>query len=108
MTNEDLRLKVQRANDAALLKDKRFQGFILRLLDTAGIMRPNHRVDPVRSAFAEGRRALGIEVLNTLLAADEGAVQLIMPTAATVRALIAETTSPNESADDRDDQPLER
>lgn len=109
-SNEEIRLEIQRANDAKLLQNPAFQSFCLRLLRTAGILEPNQRADPVRSALAEGRRALGIEVLQTLLKADERAFELICPTSAVRESLIGKTAEPQpqEEAHDGPEYPFER
>lgn len=111
ISNDEMRLKLQRAQDAELLKLPAFRSFVLRYFATAGIVDANQSSDPVRSAHVEGRRGLGLEVLRWLVAADDRAITLLFPSAAEVSALLGTTAgqaSNLEEPDDRDPEPFER
>lgn len=111
VSNDEMRLKLQRAQDAELLKLPAFRSFMLRYLRTAGIVDANQSSDPVQSAHVEGRRGLGLEVLRWLVAADDRAMTLLFPTAAEVSALlgtIAGQASNQEEPDDGYAEPFER
>ena len=70
LTSHDLRLKVRNAGLATLLDTSQpFRQFVWTILIEAGIFAPTHRQgQPDTSAYMEGRRALGLEVLHMLRA----------------------------------------
>ena len=109
LTGQEMAQKVRDAELKGLMADPRFRNFILRLLSNASIFNPTHRADPVQTAFAEGRRALGLEVLHSLLRADAGGVRMIFPDDATLLAAMGPKVhqSPGDGDDDRD-EPFER
>lgn len=63
---------------ARLLDDKVFVRFVLRVLDSAGIYQTTQRANPYATSHAEGRRALGLEMLDMLLAARPDALVVIV------------------------------
>jgi hypothetical protein len=66
MTNEELAAR-RRANDTkALVKQPQMQRWLLRFFEKCGIFTTTYRDNPVASAYAEGRRSLGLELLAEL------------------------------------------
>jgi hypothetical protein len=110
VSNEEMRLRLHREEAKALLRDKKFRSLVLRYLNTAGILSETFRSDPIQAAYAAGRRDLGLELLRTLISADETALHLIAPTEAEVALLMAKpaATDPEEQDDGPDYQPFER
>jgi hypothetical protein len=110
-TGQEMARKVRAAELKGLMGDVRFRNFVLRLLANASIFHTTHRAEPVQSAFAEGRRALGLEVLHELLRADAGGVRTIFPDDAALLAAIGpqipQTPGDDDGPDERD-FPFER
>ena len=111
MTDQEMAAKVRDAELRGLMGDARFRNFVLRLLANALIFHTTQRADPVQTAFAEGRRALVLEVHYDLLRADAGGVRMIFPDdAALLAAMGPQTPQPPGDDDGPDDghDPFER
>lgn len=68
MTSRELTLSVLKKNLGTLLETSPpFRQFVWTLLTDAGIFTPSHsRTSPYDTAYWEGRRSLGLEVLHML------------------------------------------
>lgn len=68
MTNGDLKLAVMNRNLKTLLESSQaFRQFVFALFTDARIFMPTHsRASPYDTAYYEGRRSLGLEVLHRL------------------------------------------
>lgn len=76
--NKEAELILRDAEARRLLDDGLFVRFVLRLVESAGIYQTTQRADPYATSHAEGRRALGLEMLDMLLAARPDALVTIM------------------------------
>lgn len=69
---------IEQADLGQLMTLPAFRRFMLRLHARAGIMQTTYRADAGASAYAEGRRNLGLELLELICTAVPGAhVQII-------------------------------
>lgn len=102
ISNQEIAQKLRRAGTAKLLRENEaFRKFCLWYFHTAGIFRTTHRADPCLSSFEEGKRALGLQVLDELLAADDSALSLII----TDRAALMEALGTGQPQEEPDDGP---
>lgn len=70
-SNLELEMTVQRAGLKRLMQDRVFRRFILTVLDDAAIDQTTFRQgSPHDTSFLEGRRALGLTILDMLRAAE--------------------------------------
>lgn len=76
--NGDIRARLEREEVRLLLQDQKFRRFAWRLLSKSGMFEPSHRANPVDTSFAEGRRALGIDVLTDLRLAQPDALLAVL------------------------------
>lgn len=53
------------------------QAFLMQILAVTAIFQPNTETDPCKMAFAEGRRSVGIQILELLEAARANSAGLI-------------------------------
>lgn len=100
LTTQQLAEKLQRAEEEALLADRKFRRFLFRLFRDCSIYYPTYqRGDPHGTSYWEGRRASGLEVLHRLQGLEPGLMGLIEQEGN----LLAERLTPQQSPDDIED-----
>lgn len=78
LQNNEIRARIEREEVKLLLDDRKFRRFAWRLLSKSGMFASSHRANPVDTSLAEGRRALGLEVLTELRMALPGALMVVL------------------------------
>lgn len=70
LTAQEIQLRLFRRGLKELLDNNQtFRRFVWTIMSDAGIFHPTHRGSPYDTSYAEGRRALGLEVLHLLKSA---------------------------------------
>lgn len=105
LSNKEIAAKLQAAEEADLLRDPKFRRFLFRVLSEAGIfaLTTFQRGDPGSSAYAEGRRSLGAEILHHLKHVQPDVLALI----AAEGDLLAESLKPASPGEETDDHDLD-
>lgn len=76
MRRDELRFERDKAELQALLKRKDMRYLVWRILEQCGVYQTNYRIDP-SVHFQEGRRSIGIWLLEQVLQAEPNSYTLI-------------------------------
>ena len=101
-TPPEVRLRIEREETRLLLEDRKFRRFLWRLLAQSDMFGSSHRGNPSDASFKEGRRTLGLELLDELRVVRPDALHIILaeyPAWLPGKLMDAEPETPGEADD---------